>query len=282
MSSMVEALVKMFLTSTAVPAVLVGLACGLVGGGKEPWRGRLQAVFLALGYLVGAYVLLGRLSWPPADVSEAFSFAALLLAVFVLIRPKDLSQRYGARAVFVVACGALVLWPLRAGLNDMLHYRNLLAFFCLGLGVWSIVERSAHRVTRVTLVLLPLIAATAVSLLLLFSASASFSQLVTILCGILGALLVLAVLKPERVSEDGVTPFISVFVILFMAFGHFYLDVNPWHMIYLCLPYLLLWIRAWIPVPKHRLVEPLVFGLISALPLGYFLWTVFQKSGPLF
>lgn len=275
-------IVAAFVWSAVLPALVSGVLVYVVGGGKDPLRARLQALILALAYVAGAYSLIGRLAFPPLDVSESLSYAAIAIAVFVLIAPKDSSRRYGVRALFVLGFGALILWHIRASLSGQVQLRNLLAFFCLSLGLWSIVERGERFVTPFTLLLLPLISATGVSLILLFKGSASVSQLVSIICTILGTLMVLSILRPGRISGVAVVPFISVFVSLFMIVGHFYLDINPWHMVYLCLPYGVLWIRNWLPLPNKWWVEGAVLGGLSAAPLGYFLWNVFKASGPLY
>jgi hypothetical protein len=182
----------------------------------------------------------------------------------------------------VVALGALALWPTRASLHGYANMRNLAAFFFLALGTWSIVERASGQLQSLTMIVLPIISATALSVFLMFKGSASMSLLVSILCSLLGAVAVLTLVMPKRVSLAAVLPFMSVFIILFMASGHFYLDINPWHMIFLCLPFLLIWFRNWIPfVPRKPIPETIILGAASAAPLGYFLYTVYQTVGPL-
>lgn len=272
-----------FIKSALLPAGGVALLCFLVGGRSDPFRARLQALFWALGFSVGTYVLVGRLSFPPHDVNESFTWAALLLVVFVWISPKPTGQRYLVRAIFVVALGLLSLWSIRSSLHGEVQMRNLLAFFFLGLGLWSILEGAAQKVQPLTMIVLPLISATALSLLLLFKGSASMSQIVSVLCACLGGLAAITLIFPRRISMAAVLPFVSVFIVLFMADGHFYLEINPWHMIYLCLPYLALWTRRVIPfVPRKAIPETVILGLISGAPLGYFLWEVYKSSGPLY
>lgn len=272
-----------FLKSAALPAVVVTLLFLAVGGLKDPWRARLQSLFLALGFMAGGYVIIKGLSFPPHDVNEAFSWSALALVLFVWISPRAVGSRYLVRALFVVALGLLTLWPIHESLHGPIHLRNLLAFFFLSLGAWSILEKAAQKVQPLTLLALPLISASGLSLLLLFKGSASMAQLVSVLCALLGGILVLTLIFPKRASVAAVLPFVSVFIILFMVCGHFYLNINPWFMIYLCIPYLLLWIRSWIPfVPHHPIGETLVLGGIASIPVAYFIWNVYQTSGPLF
>lgn len=276
-------IVASVIRSAVVPgfiATILILVCGFL---KDPWRARLQALVIAVAFGAGAFTLIGRLNFPPGDVNEAFTWAALLLALFVFWSPKPLGARYLVRGLFVLALGALVLWPLHQTILSPVNQRNLLAFFCLALGVWSIVENGSGRVKPTTLVLLPLIAAVALSLLLLFKSSASMSQMVTVMCAILGGLGLLALFAPGRVGWKGLLPYLSVFLILFMVAGHFYLDINPWHMVLLCLPFFVMWIREWLGfVPSHPVIEPLVLGAVSAAPLAYFLHLTAQTSGPLY
>jgi hypothetical protein len=43
-------------------------------------------------------------------------------------------------------------------------------------------------------------------------------------------------------------------------------------MIYLCIPFLWLWIRGWLPfITRRPVMEPLIFGVLSLLPMLYLL-----------
>ncbi len=279
MSPILAALIR----SAFVPAAILAGVLFLAGKFGEPFRARLQVIAIALTFVIGNYLLIGRLSFPPTDGAESLSYAALLLAGFVLIYPGG-KPSYFARIVMVLILGALVLFHLRNQLlGHPVHQRNLLAFFCLGLGLWSIFERNSHKVNLLTLVGLPLITAIGLSFILLFNASASYSQMVTILCAMFGAMAVLAWIFPSLLSKAAMMPFLSVFVVLIMAAGHFYLDVNPWKMIWLSIPYFVLWIRSWLPfVPKSPLLEFLALAALSLLPLGYFLYNSYVTAGPLY
>ena len=280
---MLSPLLVDFLESAALPAILVALGFFIVGGRGDPFRARLQSLFFTAGLMAGSYVLVNRLTFPPRDVNEAFSWVAAALMIFIWISPRPIGQRYLVRALFVVGIGFLTLWQIHDSLHGRVALRNLLAFFFLALGVWSIVEKSAQKVKPLTLVALPLISATALSLLLLFKGSASLAQLVSIVCALLGGVLAVALVTPNRVSLAAVMPFVSVFLVAIMACGHFYLDINPWWMIYLCIPFLLLWIRGWIPfVPHSPIGEAVMLGCIALIPMGYFLWNVYKTSGPLY
>lgn len=275
-------IVAAFLRSAILPAVLVTVGLFFLKGRSEPLKARLQALLLALGFLLGSYLLIDRLGFPPADVSESFSYLALLLVVFVVIGPESMGTRYFVRSIFVILGGYLVLFHLGTNLNSGANPRNLLAFFFLGLGLWSILERKSSTLSALALIVMPLISATGLSLLILFGASASLSQMVTILCALLGGAAVLTLLKPQALSKAALIPFLSLFVVAFMAVGHFYQDVNPWHMVFLSWPYFLLWIRDWLPIPKKPLIETVVLAVLSAGPLAYFIWGAFKNAGPLY
>jgi hypothetical protein len=276
-------LVMGFINSALVPAIVSTVLLFLVGGMKDPLRGRLQGVVLALAFLYGGYVLVGRIQFPPHDVSEGLMWGGLILGLFALWNPKPLGPRYLVRALFVLAVGAAVFYPIHTTILKPMYYRNLVAFFCLGLGIWSITERTAGAVRPVTLMLLPLIAATGTSFMLLFHASAVLANQTTVLCALIGGMAVLGYLFPKRLALGGIFPFISLLIVTLIAVGHFYLDVNPWHMIVMCIPFGVLWVREWLKfVPEHPVLEPLILALVSAAPLAYFLFGVFKESGPLF
>lgn len=277
-------IVAAFIRSAALPGLAVALAVFFLGGLRDPWRTRLQALVIAAGFFAGSYLLLGRANLPPRDVGETISWAGLVLALFVLWNPKPLGPRYVVRGLVVLAIFAVLFWPLRDSISHPSNHRNLVAFFCLCLGVWSILERSSGSVRPSTLILLPLIAASALSVFILFSASASLSQLVTILCAILGGVFLIACFWPGRIGKSALLPFLSSFIVLMMAAAHFYLSgVNPWHLIYLCLPFLLIWIRSWLTfIPETVVAEALILGLLAAGPLGYFLYQRSLEAGPLY
>ncbi len=276
-------LVASFLRSAALPAVLLSAGILLSKLTPERIRGKLQVLFFALAYVLGSYLLLNRLAFPPHDLSESLSALALLLVTFPFLAPARLGWRYALRALYVAIAGFIILWHLRDSMGTLLNQRNALAFFFLGLGGWSIVERAAGKVAPLTLIALPLVSATNLSFLLLFKGSASLSQLVTTVCALYGALAVLTVTGIQRVAVSALVPFLSIFIIAFMAGGHFYLDINPWHMIFLCLPFFVLWLRDLIPfVPRSPLFEALTLSLLCAGPLAYFMYQIFKTSGPLY
>jgi hypothetical protein len=276
-------IVASFLRSAVLPAVLTTVGLIISGRLNEPMKARIQALILGLGFCLGNYLLLDRMHIPPTDVSEAFSLAALILVGYIMIRPGGAVVRYGVRVVMVALIGAAVLYHLGRTLQDPIHQRNALAFFFLGVGVWSILERKSYNVSVLSLIVMPLISATAVSLLILFASSASMAQIVSIICTILGGAALIAVVKPQLLSKHAFIPFLSVFLIAFMVVGHFYQDINPWHMVFICWPIAVLWVRNFMKfIPHKPLIETLVLAAISIAPVGYFLWTIYQKAGPLY
>ncbi len=276
-------IVLSFIQSALVPAFVSTVLLFLLGGMKDPWRARLQGLVLSAAFVYGGYVLIGRMHVPPSDVNEGLMAGGLVLGLFALWNPKPLGPRYVVRGLFVLAVGVLVFWPLRETLAKAMYHRNLVAYFCLGLGIWSITERCAGKVRPVSLALLPLISATAVSFMLLFHASASLANLVSVLCALIGGIAVLAFLFPARLGWGAIFPFISLLIVSFMAAGHFYLDVNPWHMMIFCIPFLVLWVRDWLTfIPTKTVPEAVSLGLLSAAPLIYFLYGIYKTAGPLY
>lgn len=271
------------LRSAAIPAVVVAIAVLLTGGLKDPFRSRLQALCIGAAFFVGTYLLLGRMNFPPTESIESIAYTALALAAFVLVFPFPNQAPYLLRAAVVFLLGLLLLWHIRDQLGSDVLKRNMIAFFCLGLGTWSIFERQVQRVNVLSLIGLPLITASCLSFILLFGASASSSQQVTILCAILGALAAVSFVCPGKVAKGAIVPFLTIFVIVIMASGHFYQQVNPWTMVFLCLPYLLVWIRRWLSfLPANPIVEFIILAALALGPLGYFMWDAFKKAGPLY
>jgi hypothetical protein len=87
----------------------------------------------------------------------------------------------------------------------------------------------------------------------------------------------LSIFAPQKVSPAAILPYASVLIVAEMAAGHFYLRINPWSMVWLCLPFLVLWIRGVIPlVPKEPKAEALTLGALAGLPMAYLFW-----AGPL-
>ncbi len=276
-------LVASFLQSAAMPAALVTIAVFLTGNMKDPLRARLQALFLGVGFFVGTYLLISRMSFPPHDALESLAYAALACAAFVWIFPFAHQAPYLLRAAIVFLLGLLLLWHIRDQLGTDVAKRNMLAFFCLGLGTWSIYERQAQRVNILTLIGMPLIAITCLSFIMLFNSSASFSQAVSILCTILGGMVAIALIAPSRIAKGAVVPFLTIFPILIMTAGNFYLNVNPWVLITICLPYLIVWIRRWLSfIPDKPIVEFAILAIAAGAPLAYYMYNQFKAAGPLY
>lgn len=277
-------LVAAFLKSAALPGVVTAILIVISGWiSAARVRDGLQSAAFAAGFVLGSYLLLERLSLPPHDFNESLSLAAVLLATFVWVAPLKMGSRYLVRALFVAIVGALLLWHLRESMGGMVQKRNALAFFFLGLGLWSIVEKAGSQVNRPALVALPLVSAVSLSLMLLFKGSASLSQQATTLCALLGGLGVVSLIWPKRISANALSPFLSVFVVAFMVGGHFYLDINPWHMVFLAFPYLVLWVRGALGfIPKAPLQEAIVLTVLGGAPMAYFLYDVYKSSGPLY
>ncbi len=279
MSPIVAALIR----SAAIPAAAVAVAVLLTGKFKDPLRARLHAIFIAIGFFVGTYLLIGRMNFPPKESIESIAYVGLACAIFVLAFPFPRQAPYIFRAVVVFLFGLLLLWHIRNQLDSEVLKRNMIAFFCLGLGTWSIYERQAEKVNLLTLIGMPLITCTCLSFILLFNASASFSQQVTVLCAILGGVMAVALVWPGRVAKGAVVPFLTILPILIMAAGHFYLQVNPWTMVMLCLPYLFVWIRGWLSfIPANPIVEFVIMATMALIPLGYFMYNAYKQAGPLY
>lgn len=272
-----------FLRSAVFPAAVATVAVFVTGKLKDPLRARLHALIVGLAFFAGSYLLLGRMNFPPKEAFESIAYAGLACAAFVILFPFPKQAPYILRAVIVFLLGLLLLWHIKDQLNTEMYKRNMIAFFCLGLGTWSIYERQAQKVNMLTLIGLPLITCIALSLILLFSASASFSQQVAILCALLGGMAAVALVSPGFLSKGAFVPFVSILPILIMAAGHFYLQANPWTMVALCIPYLLVWIRGWLSfLPVNPILEFVILAIAAILPLAYFVHGAYVKAGPLY
>ncbi len=265
-------MITFFILSAVLPAIVCAVAFFILGGQKDPMRARLQATLWALCFAGGSFLLLGRFDF--YDVHETYLYVALALAVFVWLSPKPMGARYLVRALYVLGIGAFILWPVHAALTMPVQMRNLAAFFFLGLGLWSILERSSQQVKISTLIALPLISALTLAWFLHTKIEAQgLGQVLHIAIALYVATLLVAFLFPGRVSAAAVLPFVSIFLVGFMVAGHFYFYFNPWSMIYICIPFLILWIRGWLPfVPRTPVAETVILSAISVAPLIYIFW----------
>ncbi len=258
--------------STVIPAlalIMMLFGCSLL---SDPWRSRLQAVAWTLALVVGGVLHSSRLPLPLLMPLDGLIWSAVLLGAFVVIGPRGVGLRYLVRSLLVVAIGVLVLWPILSTLQGQVHTRNLLAFFFLGLGLWSVVERATQSVRVPALLLLPLLSAIALLWFLFGRESEVVFVPVSLFTGVLAAVSMVALLFVGRVSAAAIVPFVSVLLVALMAAAHFYLQINPWSMVWLCAPFLLLWLRPWLPFfPKEPRREALTLGVLAALPLLYFL-----------
>src|ERR1700722_699980 len=106
-----------FCESAIGAAILVALGFFLVGGRKDPFRARVQAALFAAGFSLAVFFLFGQFSFPPHELNETFSWAALALWIFVILSPDTIGPRYLLRGVFVVLLGFLTLWPVLESLS---------------------------------------------------------------------------------------------------------------------------------------------------------------------
>jgi hypothetical protein len=255
----------------------LGVAVGLmlllfyVGGNADTTKARLQAVLIAFAFGLGSFFTLRRLDFPPRDFSEALTFCALVAATFVLLAPKELRRRYAMRGLFTLVIMFLLLWQIQSSLVTHMQLRNLFAFFCLSLGAWSIIERVGREVQLPSLVLLPLVTLVGVIELFVMAKSKGSAQIALVYAGVLLAMLIVALVRPQRLAHEAVAPFVSVFLVSFMVAGHFYLDINPWNLIFVCSPLALLWARPMLPLPRKPLAEMVVLGVMAAVAVGGYL-----------
>jgi len=219
-------------------------------------QGLLIAVSLFLALLFTSN-LADRMIWVP-----------LGLGVFVLLAPNPMGSLYALRAFFVLGLGYLWLQPhLGTTLSLQIHGRNLAAFFFLGLGTWSILERSQRRLQLPTLIFLPLMVVLGLWRYQqrLGSVTGSWGDTLMLVMVIFVALGVVALLRRSWLAPMALLPFVSAFVVFLLAKGHFLYGFNPWHMIFLCAPFLAMWIRDWFPLPRKVGPEIAALAVASGL-----------------
>src|SRR5437762_213054 len=91
-----------FLLGAVLPAFVVTVLCLLVGGRKDPFRGRVQSILFALGYSFSIYYMLDHLDFPPQNARQVLPWGAIALAIFVAVSPHATASRYMTRALFTV------------------------------------------------------------------------------------------------------------------------------------------------------------------------------------
>lgn len=269
-----------FLTSSVFPATLVLIANFAIGYLPEKFKVKLQSLAIALAFLFGYLMLLGRPEWPPLGGVASLPWVALICGLFVLVSPMHKGSRYLIRAFFVAAILAILLWSVWASIRtNPMGYRNLAAFFCLGLGIWSILERAAESVQKPALILLPTLALTATSFLFLMEGSASLSQVSASMAVILAGQFALSLFFPKSLANTALLPFLSIFVIGTMVVGHFFSGINPWRSIMMSWPFFILWFRGLIPfVPKKPIPEAVVLAILAVAPLIYWLFNIYNLA----
>lgn len=251
------------------PLVFLILSLGF-SKATPSWRARLTAVALSALFIVAAHVMSVPLKLPPRDALDSLLLVGVLLAFYVVFFPRVNEAQYSPRIFYVAAVGLLLLWHIRHDVWTMGQARNLIAFFCLGLGSWSILNSGFHKVGAYALVTLPLMAAAALSYILSLSGGVLLSRMVLLL-----ALFILAAVPLAgrgRISLPGLIPFMSVFLAAFAAVGFFYSNISPWSLIAAFIPFLLILLRSWLPLPRGPVVEALALNVLAAIPLGYVIW----------
>lgn len=258
----------------------VGFAvlCWVVSGARPLFRVRLQAAFFALSFLGGGYFLQANLHLPPQDAIDSLLLSAFLLMLYVVLFPELKGVNYTPRLFYVLAMGALLLWPLKNEVFQAANARNLIAFFCLGLGAWSILVGGASKVATPSLLSLPLMSALALSLIFKLSGGVLLSRLVLLHAGLILVSLVLCL--RGKAHPAAFLPFASAFLAGFAVVGFFYSNINPWRLTAAFIPFLFILGRAWIRfVPTKPEREAIWLNGLAAVPLGIFLWNLYASTG---
>jgi len=276
-------LIEMFLKTAAAPAVAVALLFFFFGKAPEPWRSRIQGIILAGGFILSACLLSGIPAWPPESGVASLIWVAIWFALYSWI-PANAIARYLFRGTWIIVGIAMVVWQLRVEiLNSQMQCRNILALVCVGWGMWSALERSVRLSHALTPIAMGMVTFTAASILFLFKGSLLMSQMLTSLAVITGGLAVLAWLFPKRVSLHSVFPFLSGFMAIFLVTGYVFLEIDPWLLVSLAIPFLALLAKdlfSW--ASKSALTDAFVMLIIAAIPMGYVLYKVSLTSGPLY
>lgn len=277
-------LVALFIKSALAPALLGAFLVFLFGSAPEPWRARIQALIFAGVFACGFYVLSGVPPFPPQGGVPSLMWLGFWFAVYAWCMPRSTGVRYLVRAVWLLVALAISLWPLhREIFRYPMELRNLAAIALLALALWSVLERTAHRIHPISWAGLSAVSMTAASFLFLFRGSALLSQLTTNLA-VFAALLALgAFVCPRRLSVHGVIPFLGGFFGVFLLVGLFYVEIRPWELVAMALPFLVLLICDLLPkISRSALVEAGVLAMVSGAPLAFLLWHIYKSTGPLY
>jgi hypothetical protein len=274
----------MFLKTAAVPAVAVVILFFFFGLAPEPWRSRTQSLILAAGFILSCYLLNGMPAWPPEGGAPSLIYVALWFAVYPWIVPASTGWRFTLRGVWIVVGACIVLWTLRVSiLNSPIYCRNILALIFVGWGMWSSLERSIRISHALTPVAMGMVTFTCASLIFLFKGSLLMSQMLTALAVIAGGIAVLAWWFPRRLSLHAVFPFLSGFMAVFLITGYIFLEIDPWLLVSLAIPFLALLVKdlfGW--ASTSALSDALVMLVLAAIPMSYILYNVSLTSGPLY
>lgn len=277
-------IVEMFLKTAITPAIAVALLILLFGSAPEPWRSRVQGLIVAAGFVFVAFLLSGAPSWPPPGGAGSLVWVAIWFGLFSWMSPPSSHVKTLYRGMWVIVGVIMVLWKLHhAILNSPIQSRNVLALICVGWGMWSSTERGLRVSKPLTVVSMGMITFTAASVLFLFESSLLLSQLMTSLAVICGGLAVIAWFFSKRLSLHAILPFLSGFMGVVLVTAYIFLDVNPWLLASLAIPFVALLLKDLFDLSsKSELTDALVTIAIAALPLSYILWRVSLTAGPLY
>lgn len=277
-------IIEMFLKTAAAPAVVVALLFFFFGSAPEPWRSRIQGLIFAAGFVLSYCLLTGRPAWPPEGGAASLIWVAVWFSLFSWVTPPQSRLRSLFRGTFIIVGIAIAVWPLRIEiLNSEMHCRNILALLCVGWGMWSALERSIRISHALTPVAMGMVTFTAASILFLFKSSLLMSQMLTALAVMTGGVAVIAWLFPRRLSLHAVFPFLSGFMAVFLVTGYVFLEINPWLLVAMSIPFLALLAKdlvSW--ASTSALTDALVMLVLAAIPLMYILYQVSLTSGPLY
>lgn len=276
---------QIVLLGVLLPALLCGVSLLLLGRLGEDRRrsmGLATAIGLAAGYGAGQWIIIGWPDFPPIDVTHwlpYFAIAAAIIGIRESVWDSSAPLRWGIRALFCLAVVWLLLRPFLQ--NQWTAFQGALWLF--GLGAFSLLlfwllERLSEGTPSVAQPLVLIILASASSIVLVLSYSASLGQLAGCLAAALGAMTVLSFLiSGVRLAPGGV-PVVTALLTGLWVCGYFYASIPASSGLLLGASPAADWIGLRLSQQRPGWQSALIRAVAVSIPCVLAVWLAYQAS----
>jgi len=272
-----------FVLQSLVRGVLIPAGLAIVGlfiTRLMPLRARIpfRGLALAASFVVAYILLAGIPKWPMSGTPEAAVVAGIIAGLWTSAEMFAGGRRWLKRYLLLVLLTGLTIKPMITSLWGWSESVTVLtASALIGLTSWIVVHEGTRQMTSSGSLAILVVLSAGLSVFMGLSGSALMSQLMGVVCTILGVTLLMSFSKWVKIEEEFVPFAVIMIFTLFLGFYH-YVEISYQGYYWLFLPLLAFVIRYSFRWEMKPLTDVVVMGMISSAPVAFLLWQVYQST----